>query len=105
MWLGGGSQSPPSTVTHFLQQSYTFSNKAIPPNGATTWAKHIQATTQHTQSTILKKCKLHGGNILSYINYIVRMSISFHIESIPCALTQLITFLTVLEAWESPEAR
>jgi hypothetical protein len=42
--LGRGSQSPPSTVTHFLQQSHTYSNKAASPNNATLWAKHIQTT-------------------------------------------------------------
>jgi hypothetical protein len=43
--LGGGSQSPPPTVTQFLQQGHTCSNKSIPPNSATPWAKHIQTTT------------------------------------------------------------
>jgi hypothetical protein len=36
-----GSQPTP-TVTHFLQQGHTYSNKATPPNKA--WAKHIQTT-------------------------------------------------------------
>jgi hypothetical protein len=36
---------PTPTVTHFLQQSHTYSNKATPPNSATSWAKHIQTTT------------------------------------------------------------
>jgi hypothetical protein len=31
---------PMTTVTHLLQ-SHTFSDKAIPPNSATSWAKHI----------------------------------------------------------------
>lgn len=35
-----------STVTHSLQQGYTYSNKAIPPNSAIPWAKHIYTTTQ-----------------------------------------------------------
>ena len=42
--LGRRSQSPPSTVTHFLQQSHTYSNKVTPPNSAIPWAKHIQTT-------------------------------------------------------------
>jgi hypothetical protein len=31
-------------VTHFLQQSHTYSIKATHPNSATPWAKHIQIT-------------------------------------------------------------
>jgi hypothetical protein len=31
-------------VTHVLQQGYTYSNKATPPNSASPWAKHIQTT-------------------------------------------------------------
>jgi hypothetical protein len=34
---------PTPTVTHFLQ--HTYSNKAIPPNSATPWAKRTQTTT------------------------------------------------------------
>jgi hypothetical protein len=33
------------TVTHFLQQGHTYSNKTTPLNGATPWAKHIQIIT------------------------------------------------------------
>jgi hypothetical protein len=40
-WLS----KPSPTVTHFLQQGHTYSNKAIQPNSATPWAKHIQTTT------------------------------------------------------------
>jgi hypothetical protein len=39
------------TVTHFFQQGHTYSNKAIPPNGATPWAKRIQTTT-HVKSQV-----------------------------------------------------
>ena len=38
------SKSTP-TVTHFLQQGQTYSNKVIPPNSASPWAKHFQTTT------------------------------------------------------------
>jgi hypothetical protein len=38
------SKSTP-TVTQVLQQGYTYSKKATPPNSATLWAKHIQTTT------------------------------------------------------------
>jgi hypothetical protein len=31
-------------VAHFLQQSHTYPNIAIPPRSATSWAKHIQTT-------------------------------------------------------------
>jgi hypothetical protein len=34
------------TMTHFLQQGHTYSNKAMPCKSATPWAKHIQITTQ-----------------------------------------------------------
>jgi hypothetical protein len=36
---------PMPTMTHFLQQGHTYSNKAILPNSVTSWAKHIQTTT------------------------------------------------------------
>ena len=36
---------PNPTVTHFLQQGHTHSQKATPPSSATPWAKHIQITT------------------------------------------------------------
>jgi len=36
---------PMPTVTHFLQQHRTHSNKALPPNSVTPWAKHIQTIT------------------------------------------------------------
>jgi hypothetical protein len=41
-----GSQSSPSplTVTQFLQEGYTYSNKATPLNSATPWVNHIQTT-------------------------------------------------------------
>jgi hypothetical protein len=35
-----------STVTHFLQQDHTYSNKAILPNSDTPRAKCIQTTTR-----------------------------------------------------------
>jgi hypothetical protein len=33
------------TVTHLLQPGHTYSNKVIPPNGATPWSKNIQTIT------------------------------------------------------------
>jgi hypothetical protein len=39
---------PIPTVTHFLQQSHTYFNKATPDSG-TLWAKHIQITTPSVQ--------------------------------------------------------
>jgi hypothetical protein len=36
---------PMLTMTHFLQQGHTFSNKATHPNSATSWANHIQTVT------------------------------------------------------------
>ena len=42
-----GVLKPLSTVTHFFQQSHTYSNKAIPPNSAIPWAKHIQIAIVH----------------------------------------------------------
>jgi hypothetical protein len=35
---------PTPTMTHFLQQGHTSSNKATPSNGAILWTKHIQTT-------------------------------------------------------------
>jgi hypothetical protein len=40
------ASKPTPTVTHFLQQGHTYSNKATPPNTAAPWVKHIQTTTQ-----------------------------------------------------------
>ena len=37
------SPNPASTVTHFLQQSHTHSNKATSPNSATSYRPSIQA--------------------------------------------------------------
>jgi hypothetical protein len=36
---------PTPTMAHFLQQNHIYSNKDPPPSSATTWAKHIQSTT------------------------------------------------------------
>ena len=36
---------PTYTLTHFLQQGHTYTNKATPPSSATPWVKHIQTTT------------------------------------------------------------
>jgi hypothetical protein len=33
------------SMTHFLQQGHTYSNKATPPNCATLWAERIQTIT------------------------------------------------------------
>ena len=43
-----------SSVTHFLQQVHTHSNKVTPLSSATPWAKHIQTTTFSKQSTSLE---------------------------------------------------
>jgi hypothetical protein len=43
--LGGRFSKPIPTVTHFLQQGYTYPNKAIPPNNAIPWVKHTQTIT------------------------------------------------------------
>jgi hypothetical protein len=43
--LGGESQSLPPIALHFLQQDHSYSNKDIPPNSDTAWAKCIQTTT------------------------------------------------------------
>lgn len=40
------------TVTHFLQPSHIYYNKAIPPKSATPWAQHIQTTTVSNRSVI-----------------------------------------------------
>ena len=36
---------PITTVTHTLQQGYTYSNGATPSNSATPWVEHIQTIT------------------------------------------------------------
>jgi hypothetical protein len=41
----GRASKPTPRVAYFLQQDYTYSNKATPPNSATPWAKHGQTTT------------------------------------------------------------
>jgi hypothetical protein len=40
---------PSPTVTYFLQPGHTSSNKDIPPNNATPWAKRIQITTSREE--------------------------------------------------------
>ena len=35
---------PTSAVTPFFKQGHTYSNKAIPPDSVTQWAKNIQTT-------------------------------------------------------------
>jgi hypothetical protein len=54
------SKSTP-TVTHFLQQDHTYSNKATPLNSATPWVKHIQITT-HTYRKTKKQRKNKNKN-------------------------------------------
>jgi hypothetical protein len=41
----GGKSKANHTLSNFLQQGHTYSNKATSPNSATIWAKHIQITT------------------------------------------------------------
>ena len=36
---------PMPTVTHLLQQSHAYFNKAMLPNSSTSWAKHLQTIT------------------------------------------------------------
>ena len=38
---------PMPTMTHFLQQGHTYSDKSIPSNSVIPWAKHIQTTTMN----------------------------------------------------------
>jgi hypothetical protein len=40
---------PTPTVTHLLQQGYTYVHKVTPPNSVTTWVKHIQTTRSLNQ--------------------------------------------------------
>jgi hypothetical protein len=42
---------PTPTLTHFLQQNHTYSNKVTPPNSA--WAKHVQTTTEFQRVIVL----------------------------------------------------
>ena len=45
---------PIPTVTHLLQQDHTYSNRTIPMNSATPWAKHIQTIKKSHPLHILK---------------------------------------------------
>jgi hypothetical protein len=40
---------PTATITHFLQQGHSYSNKALAPNSASPWTKHIQTITPSNQ--------------------------------------------------------
>jgi hypothetical protein len=44
---------PTPTVTHFLQQDHTCSNKVTPPNSVTLSVKNIQTATLWTSKTVL----------------------------------------------------
>jgi hypothetical protein len=47
---------PTPTMTHFLQQGHTHSNKAIPTNSAIPWAKYIQTSTPaYTELTVSRE--------------------------------------------------
>ena len=48
---------PIPTVTHLLQQDHTYSNRTIPTNSATPWAKHIQ-TIKMSSSSYIKELTL-----------------------------------------------
>ena len=37
----GRISKPTLTVTYFLQQGHTYSNKVTPPNSATPWVKQV----------------------------------------------------------------
>ena len=48
---------PIPTVTHLLQQEHTYSNRTVPTNSATPWAKHIQ-TIKKSSSSYIKELTL-----------------------------------------------
>jgi hypothetical protein len=50
------------TVTHFLQNTHTYSNKASPPNSAIPWFKHKETTTE-TLSLGLERLDLLAGGV------------------------------------------
>ena len=52
-------------VTQFLQRGHAYSKKAIPPNSATPWAKHIQTTTFHSLAPmgLFKNITLWGPHL------------------------------------------
>jgi len=52
-WLPGSQEEGLKAHTQsdtLSQQCHTYSNKATPPNSATSWAKRIQITTNHYHS-------------------------------------------------------
>ena len=59
--LNIGALKPTPTVTHFLQESHTYSNKVTPPNSATPWAKHIQTTTFHSSYRLVQTYESLGA--------------------------------------------
>lgn len=52
--LSKETSKPTPKRTHFLQQSETFSNKAIPPNNATSYELTIVNYIQTTTTSIIK---------------------------------------------------
>ena len=52
---------PTPRMPPLFQQAHNYSNKAIPPNSATAWAKHIQTITAHTHPTTPLHTK--GGGV------------------------------------------
>ena len=79
------SSMPMPTVTYFLWQGHTYSNKATPPNSATPWAKHIQTTTTTIHYTYLLDPRLCEGEVsflwrLRSKDNLFRLVLSFHHE-------------------------
>jgi hypothetical protein len=58
---------PTPTVTHPFQPGHTYSNKAIPSDGATPWSKDIQTITLSHQEVELfgriRRCGLVEGGM------------------------------------------
>lgn len=71
------------TVTHLLQQGYTYTNKAIPPNSATPWVKHIQTATM-PQTTFFPSKWEKAWSFKDVTDKMIKQKINLHgIASMP----------------------
>jgi hypothetical protein len=60
---GKDIQGPPPTVTHFLQQDHTYSNKAIPSNSANSYGPRTQTNELIWEQTYSNHYIIHVLNI------------------------------------------
>jgi hypothetical protein len=67
---------PTPTMTYFLQQGHSYSNRITPPNSATPWAKHIQIITLSNEMSLTDCSTTHfkrqwkAGDVVHWVEYL-----------------------------------